>query len=238
MLLLYVITWRKIDKTTVNVRSSLIEEQASMSIEAISPSCMSPVGSPPPAYMSPVGSPSCMSPAESPLCMSPVEGPRYTPFHNQVFTSNNNHLFSGRSAESQDEHPVIHLKTLNSASTEERPPSTTLQIPTDCTKSFAYSVQMVADKRRDKEMRQILIRFTIIMSVFAVCMLPNHLLWLLIDFAHGGDEFFSRHTRAVIHFVTYANCFINPLIYGRYDKRFVRNIKQMYEDIRRKNRYL
>ena len=75
------------------------------------------------------------------------------------------------------------------------------------------------------------------MAVFVVCTLPHQVLWLLIDFKFSGDEYFSPTILNVAHLITYANCVINPLLYGHYDKKFRLNILRVYQDFKRYVQY-
>ena len=95
------------------------------------------------------------------------------------------------------------------------------------------NAQSIAFKRRIKRNRKILFRFTIITLVFIVCTLPHQVLWLLIDFKYKGDEYFSHDTMNLAHLITYANCVINPLLYGQYNEKFRRNIRRMYLNLRK-----
>lgn len=96
--------------------------------------------------------------------------------------------------------------------------------------------QSVALKRRYKQTRQLLIRFTIIMLVFTICMLPNQVLWHLVDFYYNGNEAFSSLTHDIAYLITYTNCIINPLIYGQYNKKFRANVSRTFITIRKRLR--
>ena len=93
--------------------------------------------------------------------------------------------------------------------------------------------QIIAFKRREKQTRRLLLKFTIITSVFVICMLPNQILWLVIDFREKSDGFFSELTQSAIHLITYANCVINPFLYGNYDKRFRRDLRSTLLEFQR-----
>ena len=84
--------------------------------------------------------------------------------------------------------------------------------------SLTECQQVTALKQREKQTRRLLVRFTIITSVFIVCMLPNQIQWILMDFF--DESFDEMH---LVHLVTYANCVINPLLYGHYDRQFREN---------------
>lgn len=73
--------------------------------------------------------------------------------------------------------------------------------------------QVVACERRQQQNRQLLKRFTVIMIVFATCMLPNQIHWILVDFVHHGDQYYGQIGASVSYLLTYANCVVNPLIY-------------------------
>ena len=80
--------------------------------------------------------------------------------------------------------------------------------------------------RRYIQSRKILIKFTIIVLVFSLCMLPNQILWLIIDFYQKGDEFSEPILSDVSYLITYSNCVINPWLYGNFGNRFRANISR------------
>lgn len=99
--------------------------------------------------------------------------------------------------------------------------------------SVNHSAQIVAFKRRYEQTRRLLIRFTILMLVFTICMLPNQVLWLLIDFKYDGNEFFNSTTLFVAYLVTYVNCLLNPILYGQYNKTFCSNLHRVYRNFKK-----
>ena len=99
--------------------------------------------------------------------------------------------------------------------------------------SLRVCPQLVALQHRTKQTRILLVKFTIITLVFIFCNLPHQVLWLLIDFKHIGNEFFSQKTLNFAHLVTYTNCVINPLLYGQYNKKFRRNIQRNCQNLKK-----
>ena len=79
-------------------------------------------------------------------------------------------------------------------------------------------------------------KFTIILLVFLIFSLPNQMLWLYIDFFTEGDVLFDENIINISYMLTFANCVLNPLIYGRrrrkYDKTMIKG-KRKYDKTRR-----
>ena len=63
--------------------------------------------------------------------------------------------------------------------------------------------------------RELTKKFTIIVLVFLIFALPNQLLWLYIDFAQDGNINFDESITNLSYTLTFANCVVNPIVYGK-----------------------
>lgn len=74
--------------------------------------------------------------------------------------------------------------------------------------------------RRHNQYRHILIKFTVIVLVFSICMLPHQILWYVIGFHEEGNEDSHTILSQITYIITYSNCVINPWLYGKFDRHF------------------
>ncbi|EDO42557.1 predicted protein, partial [Nematostella vectensis] len=70
--------------------------------------------------------------------------------------------------------------------------------------------------------------FVTVVSVFAVCMLPNQVLWLWSDYGRGYEHESFNTAAIVCRFFTYANSVCNALIYSFYSKEFRRGYRKIF----------
>ena len=58
-------------------------------------------------------------------------------------------------------------------------------------------------------------KFTLILMVFLIFALPNQVLWVYMDFFASGSGEIDGTIVNISYMLTFANCFLNPLIYGQ-----------------------
>ena len=91
------------------------------------------------------------------------------------------------------------------------------------------NLQYRAIKRRLNQARDLLRMFSVVVLVFIIFMLPHQILWLLIDFQFDGDEKnVDPLVKHVTYILTYANCVLNPWIYGRLNKKFRKDFRRTF----------
>ena len=69
-------------------------------------------------------------------------------------------------------------------------------------------------KRADQNIRVVKVFVTAVV-VFAICLLPNHVLWLWHDFGDGENFKYFNEVVVFCHIMVYINSAINPLIFGK-----------------------
>ena len=79
--------------------------------------------------------------------------------------------------------------------------------------------------RREQNIR-ITKMFIVVVIIFAVCMLPNQVVWLWIDF--GTGEAPSQVARIICRFFTYTNSCLNPIIFCRFSQQFRRGFRSVF----------
>ena len=77
--------------------------------------------------------------------------------------------------------------------------------------------------KRHLQFKRITKKFTIILLVFLIFSLPNQIVWLYIDFFTDGNALFNENIINISYMLTFANCVLNPLVYGR--RRTIRKKK-------------
>ncbi|XP_057309183.1 orexin receptor type 2-like [Hydractinia symbiolongicarpus] len=84
--------------------------------------------------------------------------------------------------------------------------------------------------RRLKQNFELLKTFTAIVVIFIITALPIQVLWILVDFTnHSWPMMLSD----MISITKYANCVVNPWLYGRLNKNFRKDFKQLILNHRR-----
>ena len=73
--------------------------------------------------------------------------------------------------------------------------------------------------KRHLQCKKMTKKFTIILLVFLIFSLPNQMLWLYIDFFTDGDVLFDENIINISYILTFTNCVLNPLVYGRRRRR-------------------
>lgn len=71
-----------------------------------------------------------------------------------------------------------------------------------------------AKKRAEQNVKVVKIFVTAVI-VFAVCLLPNHVLWIWHDFGEGESYIYFNEVLIYCHIIVYMNSAINPLIFGK-----------------------
>lgn len=87
-------------------------------------------------------------------------------------------------------------------------------------REFTKSVQGKALFKRHVQCRALTRTFSIIVAIFVTFSLPNQLLWLYIDFFKNGDDTFDSQIINISYILTYANCVLNPWIYGLRNSKY------------------
>ncbi|XP_057298120.1 neuropeptide Y receptor type 5-like [Hydractinia symbiolongicarpus] len=103
---------------------------------------------------------------------------------------------------------------------------------TSSIKRYENNCQTEALRRRFSQSRDLLKMFSVVVMVFVVFMLPNQVLWLIIDFDSNGNEYFNPLVRDIVYILTYANCVLNPWIYGRMNRHFRKDFKTLFAKLK------
>lgn len=102
------------------------------------------------------------------------------------------------------------------------------------TKKTLLNEDLLQTKALEKRLRQtqdLLQMFSFIVLIFIVFMLPNHVLWLFIDFKEDGNEFFDPIVYNLAYILTYANCVLNPFVYGRISRSFKKSFNKLLKKL-------
>ena len=62
--------------------------------------------------------------------------------------------------------------------------------------------------------------FILVVTVFALSMFPNQVLWLWVDFGNGADNEHFLLISVLCRLFTYSNSVLNPIIYGFFSREF------------------
>lgn len=121
----------------------------------------------------------------------------------------------------------LALKTLCSQSNEDEVlsgRSSTIISVVSNRSMFRESELSMQSMRRSYLHRQRNIRvtkiFVLVVTVFAISMFPNQVLWLWVDFGQGADNENFSFASVVCRLFTYSNSVINPIIYGFFSHEF------------------
>jgi len=120
----------------------------------------------------------------------------------------------------------LALKTLCGQSGGDMLPSDRIKNSISCqsTKSTAStsSVQSFTRLCAQKKGQNIRITkmFVLVVTVFALSMFPNQVLWLWVDFGRGMDNEHFALISVVCRLFTYSNSVLNPIIYGFFSREF------------------
>lgn len=77
-----------------------------------------------------------------------------------------------------------------------------------------HSLCKHVQKRSDQNIRVVKVFVTAVV-VFAICLLPNHVLWLWHDFGEGNNFKYFNEVVVFCHIMVYINSAINPFIFGK-----------------------
>ena len=77
-----------------------------------------------------------------------------------------------------------------------------------------HSLCKQVQKRADQNIRVVKVFVTAVV-VFAICLLPNHVLWLWHDFGDGKNFKYFNEVVVFCHIMVYINSAINPFIFGK-----------------------
>eukprot|EP00794_Sanderia_malayensis_P011823 gene11823-13047_t len=83
----------------------------------------------------------------------------------------------------------------------------------------------LASLKRMKQTRRTLIMFTCVVTVFAICMLPNQITWIWVAF---NNERLDHVITTIFYFLTYTNSVLNPWIYGAVNPSFRKAYKRLF----------
>ena len=91
-------------------------------------------------------------------------------------------------------------------------------------RSASKHLHFEASLKCQKQTKQTLKMFICVVTVFSICMLPNQITWMLLDFSGKGPDQILTH---VFYFITFTNSICNPWIYGGINPVFRRAYKMM-----------
>ena len=69
--------------------------------------------------------------------------------------------------------------------------------------------------------------FILVVIIFAVCMLPNQVVWLWADFGNGFENDHFNLIAIACRFFTYANCCLNPWIFFKFSREFRQGLRRV-----------
>lgn len=73
---------------------------------------------------------------------------------------------------------------------------------------------------RQREARRVVRMLVVVTALFAVCVLPNNLMWLWLDFGNGGEYEHFWDVVAVTNIILFANSAANPIAYTLCNENF------------------
>lgn len=82
--------------------------------------------------------------------------------------------------------------------------------------------------RRDRHQR-ILRMLVAYIVVFAILLLPYHIMWFIKDFDDGEEKLYFQDTLNVIHVFTYSVTVFNPIIFFLYNPEFKRHLRYLIQ---------
>ena len=69
------------------------------------------------------------------------------------------------------------------------------------------------NSQQQTEARKVVRMLIVVTLLFAVCVLPNNIMWMWLDFGRGGDHPHHRDLVAVANIILFANSAANPIAY-------------------------
>lgn len=78
----------------------------------------------------------------------------------------------------------------------------------------------LVDSQRQKEARRVVRMLVVVTTLFAVCVLPNNLMWLWLDFGNGAEYEHFWDLVAVTNIILFANSAANPIAYTLCNENF------------------
>ncbi|XP_065654079.1 uncharacterized protein LOC100213349 [Hydra vulgaris] len=86
------------------------------------------------------------------------------------------------------------------------------------------ALQHKALQQRFRQSRDLLKTFTVVVTVFVIFMLPNQIYWMTLYFSHISQNECAVN---IVYILTYANCVLNPWIYGGLNRTFRKDFKYL-----------
>ena len=90
---------------------------------------------------------------------------------------------------------------------------------------------LVPDESTLKENR-ILVKLSVaVTATFAVCVLPNQLVFMLYTF--GNLENYEHHLDLLFgsHMMLFLYCAINPIIYNKFSEKFRKSVRNLIQEV-------
>ena len=71
----------------------------------------------------------------------------------------------------------------------------------------------------------------VVTTVFAVCVLPNNVMWLWLDFGTGGDFVYFWEVVAFCNVLTFSNSAANPICYTIFNEHYRKEFKNYFRHL-------
>lgn len=132
----------------------------------------------------------------------------------------------------------LALKTLFGHSTEDdllrNPSKSAISNASILSSTSTISLQSIKRLYLTKEQNiRVTKMFVLVVTVFALSMFPNQVLWLWVDFGHGADNEHFLLISVVCRLFTYSNSVLNPVIYGFFSREFRSGKETLKRPVRR-----
>lgn len=103
-----------------------------------------------------------------------------------------------------------------------------IRIGRDLRRDKCYYSNDTLQRDQEKEAYKVMKILTVVVIVFALLMLPNHIVFLWIDFGNGGKAKHAGDILALCQICVYANSASNPLIYNAVNEQFREGFKNYF----------
>ena len=100
-----------------------------------------------------------------------------------------------------------------------------LELRTSTVGKNTPTLHAVLDKAHRNEARKVVRMLIVVTLLFAICVLPNNVMWLWLDFGSGGEYEHFWDVVAVTNIVLFANSAANPVAYTICHEKFREEFK-------------
>ncbi|XP_031561442.1 galanin receptor type 1-like [Actinia tenebrosa] len=90
----------------------------------------------------------------------------------------------------------------------------------------------VLQREQEREAHKVVKILTVVVIVFAMLMLPNHIVFIWIDFGNGSQNIYITQIISLGQILVYFNSATNPLIYNAVNEQFREGFRQYFQSWR------